>query len=81
MTNKPIWITIDGGDLFEGHQLHWADTFFSNATVAEIRDFLETDSSLAGATVRVREMTPEEVESHPGLKDFLQGLLDEYGEI
>lgn len=43
---RPIWITVEDGDVFEGHQLHWANCFFSNATRPAIESFLNTPGAI-----------------------------------
>lgn len=37
--SNPLWITVDGGNTFEGHQGHWTDCFYSNATRAVIEAY------------------------------------------
>lgn len=81
---RPIWITVEDGDVFEGHQLHWANCFFSNATRPAIESFLNTpgavDSELTYTPeaeclkYTIREMTDEEVDQYPGLREFCEGL-------
>ena len=68
--SRPIWISVDDGDTFEGHQLHWADCYFSNAYEDVIRDYCEDD----GSTVEIREMTDEEVAQYPDLLSFVESL-------
>lgn len=76
---KPIWITVDGGDLFDGHQGHWADCFFSNATRAIIRQALD-EGSIKSDTFSIREMTQEEVHRYPEIKGFCEELIRRYGD-
>ena len=67
---KPIWIVVDGGDFFEGNQLHWADCFFSNACQSVIEDFCESE----GCTVEIRDMTDEEIARFPEIVAFVEQL-------
>ena len=46
LNKNPIWIIVDDGNVFEGHQGHWADCFFSNATESAIRAALEDKTFL-----------------------------------
>lgn len=43
-----LFVIVDGGETFEGTLKQWADCFFSNPTVAEIKDFCKKN----GSTVR-----------------------------
>lgn len=83
LNKNPIWITVDGGDVFAGHQGHWADCFFSNATESAIRDALETNSLFPDetCTFEIREMTDEEVAAYPEIIEFREILLKRYGEF
>lgn len=76
---KPIWIKVDGGDTFEGHQAHWADCFFSNAIESEIRSFIEA-GHLGDVTYEITEMTDEQFAEYPEALLFQQHLIAEYGE-
>lgn len=58
---NPLWIIVDDGDLFEGHQGHWADCFFSNAEQSVILQYCLEN----GYTVTFRQMTDEEVVKFP----------------
>lgn len=78
--NRPIWIVVDNGEVFEGHQGHWAETFFSNATRAEIKRVLDDGVLFEPVTYEMREMTDSEVASHPGLGAFCDCLRDRYGD-
>jgi DNA polymerase III delta subunit len=82
MQTKPFWITVNGGDVFEGHQGHWADCFFSNATIDTIKNSLDSNS-LFGEKVEyeIREMTDEELQKYPEAIEFADWLKNEYGEI
>lgn len=85
---NPIWITLDGGDTFEGHQGHWADVFFSNATEQEILHAAGEDGALFGTMngekvkveIAIREMTDDEVAKYPGILEFRDELIERYGE-
>lgn len=79
---NPIWITLDGGDTFTGHQGHWADCFFSNATEATIRYVLENEQLFPGCetTFEIREMTDDELAQFPEAVQFCEWLVSEYGE-
>jgi hypothetical protein len=57
----PIWIIMDGGDTFEGHQGHFRDCFFSNANLPVIQGFCKDQ----GIYLETRDMTPEELEKYP----------------
>lgn len=76
---KPLWIIVDGGEIFEGHQRHWADTFFSNATEEQIRNFLDRKGP-GQETFEIREMTDEELAKYPEALEFQAWLIAEYGE-
>jgi len=80
--NKPAWIVLDDGELFEGHQGHFANTFFSNAYRAMILHVLEKDQLIPGEKIKfeVRDMTPEELEEYPEAVEFCKQLVEEYGE-
>ena len=80
MTN-PIWILLDDGDTFEGHQLHWADCFFSNASRREIENAVACDDLMMGPVkLTIREMTDEEVAKYPEAVEFEKQLINQYGE-
>jgi hypothetical protein len=79
--NKPIWIIIDNGDVFEGHQAHWADCFFSNATQSNIAYALETDPMFKDCEVEIREFSDEDLVKYPEAVEFEKYLLKEYGEV
>lgn len=68
---NPIWIVWEGA--FEGHQAHWADVHFSNATEAAIREFV------ADGALIIREMTDDEVIRYPEAVIFRESLIKEYG--
>lgn len=90
---RPIWIRVDGvcpetglleeGAVFEGHQGHWADCFFSNAYRREIEAAAKTDPYLNedGTVVIIREMTDEELAKYPEALAFCEWLMEQYGEI
>lgn len=73
---NPIWIVVDQGAVFEGHQGHWADCFFSNATRSQIEDFCNSE----GWGCEIREMTDEEVAKYQGIVAFVENLYTQYGE-
>lgn len=75
---RPIWIVLDGGDLFEGHQLNWADCFFSNATRRIIKEELER-GNLKQESYSIREMTDEELAKSPEVVEFCKELIQRYG--
>ena len=79
---KPIWIKIDDGDTFEGHQGHFANTFFANAYRSMIEAVLANGSLFPGEefTYEIREMTPEELAKYPEALEFCAELVAEYGE-
>ena len=81
MKKRPIWIIIDNGEMFEGHQAHWADTFFSNATRLAIEYALQNDILFKGMSYEIREMTDEELKRYPGITKFTDWLFKEYGEV
>lgn len=76
---NPYWIVVDDGDTFCGHQGHWADCFFSNATIREIQ-FGLTQGELAGCAHEIRRMTDSEVERWPEALEFREFLISKYGE-
>lgn len=59
--SNPIWIILDDGDTFEGHQGHFADSFFSNATEEDIRGF----AAAHWMKCEIRAMTNEEMQKYP----------------
>jgi hypothetical protein len=78
---NPIWITVDDGDTFEGHQGQWADCFYACATRAMI------EKHGTGFTfppdqekVEIREMTLFEVLTYPEALEFRKFLIEVYGE-
>lgn len=75
----PLWIIVGDGDIFEGHQLHWANTFFSNATRDAIEAALQDENFLDGAKFKLRAMTDAEVLMYPEAVEFEQSLISEYG--
>ena len=93
-TIKPLWITVCNGHIFEGHQLHWANCFFSNAYREEIEHYLngdvertswDTDAQIKAAglgeyTFEIREMTDDELEKYPEATEFCKQLIEEYGQ-
>ena len=84
LNKNPIWITVDNGDTFEGHQGHWADCFFSNAIESTIRHVLENDELFPGcgkSVFEIREMTDEELERCPEALEFREVLLKRYQEF
>jgi len=80
---RPLWIVVEDGDIFEGHQGHWADSFFSNATRAAIQGFLDEPGTIHHGTCKyvIREMTDEELSKHPEAIEFAEWLIQEYGEL
>lgn len=82
---KPLWIIVDDGDTFEGHQGHWADCFFSNATRGAIEAFLNEPGTIheQGVCCKyvIREMTDDELTKYPEAVEFAQSLIDEYGAL
>jgi len=91
-TTKPLWIKVCDGHLFEGHQGHWADCFFSNSTREQIELYLNSDRerdqwnndkearSYCEWHWEIREMTDEELAKFPEALEFQKWLLEEYGE-
>lgn len=90
---KPLWITVvdeEDGSVFEGHQLHWANCFFSNATKSQIEAFLLTPGAINDhltyppeeglCEYHIREMTDEELAKYPEAMEFCIELVKEYGE-
>jgi len=78
--SNPIWIKVDGGDTFEGHQGHWADCFFYNATSDNIQFYGTGFGNRSDETIEIREMTEEEVLKYPEAVIFRDMLIKEYGE-
>lgn len=89
---KPLWIIVDDGHVFEGHQLHWANCFFSNAVRASIEAFLNEPGAAHSPDERlhaadacckyvIREMTDEELAKYPEAVEFCKQLVEEYGEM
>ena len=79
--SNPIWIIIKNthGCIFEGHQGHWANCYFSNATHAEIESALKGNFLGEGITYEISEMTVMELANHPEAVDFEQALIKKYG--
>lgn len=82
LNKNPIWIIVDDGNVFEGHQGHWADCFFSNATESAIRSALE-DKTFFGSKEKfvIREMTDEELERYPEMLAYREDLFKRYGDF
>jgi len=74
---NPLWIVIPG--VFEGHQGHWADCFFSNATRDEIETAVAVWPLFQGETVSFSEMTDEQLTKWPEASTFRDHLISEYG--
>ena len=79
-TLKPIWIKLDDGDTFEGHQGHWADVYFSNATRSAIMHAETYDPFVATCTMEITVMTEEQLAEHPEAIAFCEWLISQYGE-
>lgn len=78
--SNPLWITVDGGNTFEGHQGHWTDCFYSNATRAVIEAYGTQVAPRDEETIEIREMTNEEVAKYPEAVPFRNNLIERYGE-
>ncbi len=90
---RPLWIRVDAtnpktglleeGAVFEGHQGHWADCFFSNSFRRMIEWSITNDPPFTdpGVTTVIREMTDEELIKYPEAVKFCEWLMNEYGEI
>ena len=84
---RPLWISVEGGGAFEGHQLHWANCFFSNATKREIERFLVRPGVINNefpdevSKYEIRAMTEEELAKYPEAMEFCKELIKEYGEF
>jgi hypothetical protein len=61
-----MWITVDGGETFEGNQDDWADCFFSNPDLYNIIDFC-----------RKHDMQVK-IELYPTPHDHRGVLIDDY---
>jgi len=57
-----LFIIVDGGETFEGTLKQWENCFFSNPTVAGIRDFCKKN----GCTVRFSRVNHAQVSGLPG---------------
>lgn len=91
--NRPIWIRVDyyddktstlqEGAIFEGHQQHWANCFFSNAFKRNIENSIKYDKFFnePGVTVTIREMTDSELNEYKEVIPFCEWLMKTYGEI
>ena len=77
--DNPWWIVVDDGAMFCGHQGHWANCFFANATIGTIQACL-TQGELAGSQYEIRRMTDKEVERWPESLEFRDYLISKYGE-
>lgn len=73
---NPWWITVDNGEIFEGHQGVFADCFFTNATLYNIKEWCQDQKM----DLKFREMTAEELEKHPRAITFREFLIEKYGE-
>lgn len=94
---RPIWIRINKIDLtsrclegflketlvFEGHQGHWADCYFSGSYRRMIEKALRSDKKFTepGVVVVIREMNDEELAKYPEAIATCERLMKEYGEI
>lgn len=74
---KPIWIEVEGGDLFSGHQGHWMDCYFANGIESEIRSFCEDNNW----QYTICEMTDEELTEHSEAVGIQKCLMETYGEV
>lgn len=76
---NPIWIVVDDGEFFEGHQGHWADCFFTNAHQSEIEAFCSV-GQFKDVKLVITEMTDEQVVKYPEAVAFRDWLIEQYGE-
>lgn len=53
-----MWIIVEGGDIFEGDENHWANCFFTNVSEETVRDFCESE----GWKVEILDQRPAVVE-------------------
>lgn len=74
---RPIWIEIEDGNVFSGHQGHWADCFFANATEATIRDYAEENDW----QIIITEFTDQELVDYPEAVEFQKWLMETYNEV
>lgn len=78
--DSPVWITVgEDGDVFEGHQLHWADCFFSNALPGTIKAFIEDE--FPDTKFTIVPMTKEQLEKYPEAIEFVKELAASYGDL
>lgn len=75
MKKNPTWIVVDNGSLFEGHQGHWMDCFFTNATLDIILEYCIDNQW----PVLFRPMTDDELVRFPEINNTLSFLEKEYG--
>lgn len=68
----PLWIVIE--DTFEGHQGHWRDIFFANATFDAIVAYCEDE----GWKFKISMMTPEQIEQFPEIFEIVKQINEEY---
>jgi hypothetical protein len=81
---RPIWITVgeDDGIVFEGHQGHWADCFFSNSYESGVRAALDEGVLFDGVEkYSIRPMTAAEIAVYPEIIEFRKSLMEQYGEV
>lgn len=74
---RPLWIVVEDtfeGQTFEGHQGHWRDVFFSNAT----HDAIIAYCSDEGYKFKISPMTPEQLEQFPEIIGIIKELNEEY---
>jgi hypothetical protein len=81
---NPIWIIvkdIDDEIIFEGHQGHWGDCYFSNSYERMIRHELDNSFMFEECRYEIREMTDDELVKFPEAVKYQWWLLETYGEI
>jgi hypothetical protein len=50
-----MWIVVEGGNIFEGNEHHWADCFFTNVSGETVRDFCKQQGWSVVITTEARE--------------------------
>ena len=76
---NPLWIVVDDGMTFCGHQGHWANLYTDDATHDSIVHTL-TQGELSGCGYEIRRMTDVEVKRWPAALEFREYLISKFGE-
>ena len=80
LKDSPVWIKVgEDGDIFEGHQLNWANCFFSNALPELVEAFIIGE--FPNSKFTIVPMTKEQLEEYPEAVEYFEELIDRYGDL